>query len=111
MKHPEYKEIGERIARVRRAHNITQEEMAEIMDISVKHVSCVENAISVFSLKQFVKFCKTFNCSLDYIIFGNSNDPAFSKIPKNIIDILNLGQSEKLDRLIRYLDMFSDLVE
>ena len=111
LKHPEYIDIGKRIAKVRLSKNITQEELAEMMDVSVKHISCVENAQSSFSLKQIIKFCDYFNCSLDYLVLGNMNNPALSILPEGIVDILCLERSAEKETLIRFLEMYLELTK
>ena len=109
MKHPEYIEVGKRIAKVRISRKMTQEDLAEIMDVSVKHISCVENAQSSFSLKQIIKFCDHFNCSLDYLVLGKNSNPLLSKLPEDIVDILCLEKNNELDTLLRYLNMYVEL--
>ena len=79
------------------------------MDVSVKHVSCVENAQSSFSFKQIIKFCEHFDCSLDYLVFGKNNNPALSKLPENIVDILYLDRSGETETLIRFLNMYTEI--
>ena len=38
--------IGNRIAGVRRSHKVTQEALADMLEVSPKHISHVENATS-----------------------------------------------------------------
>ncbi|MBP3338276.1 MAG: helix-turn-helix transcriptional regulator [Lachnospiraceae bacterium] len=103
--------IGERMSEIRRAHNLTQEELAEKLDISVKHVSHTERGLSSLSLKNMMEFCRIFDCSLDYIIFGNQNNSPLSKIPDKIAEILYTGNEKEINRLNRYLEMYIELTE
>lgn len=111
MNMPEYREIGKRIAEIRRSHNMTQEKLAELLDVTPKHISHVENASSSFSLKQFIRFCELNNCSFDYIIFGKKGNDALSKLPDEIVQILQGENKSEQDRLARYLQMFVELSE
>lgn len=55
------KKLGKRIADLRRARKLTQEELAEALDCSVEFISLVErgvNAPSVASLEEFAKILK-----------------------------------------------------
>jgi len=55
------KELGKRIAELRRARKLTQEKLAEALDCSVEFISLVErgvNAPSVASLEKFAKILK-----------------------------------------------------
>ena len=101
--------IGNRIAGVRRSHKVTQEALADMLEISPKHISHVENATSCLSLKSLIRFCTIFNCSMDYIIFGNANNDVLSKLPDEIVKILNTGSNEEIDRLNRYLQCYVEL--
>ena len=101
--------IGTRIAEVRRSHKVTQEALADMLGVSPKHISHVENATSCLSLKSLIRFCTIFNCSMDYIIFGNKNNETLSKLPDEIVKILNTGSSEEIARLNRYLQVYIEL--
>jgi len=103
--------IGQRMSELRRAHKMTQETLAEKLDISLKHISHTECGTSSLSLKNMIKFCQIFNCSFDYIIFGKKEDIALAKLPNEIIDILHTGNEEELDRLNRYLQMYLELTK
>ena len=101
--------IGSRIAEVRRSHKVTQEALAEMLGVSPKHISHVENGTSCLSLKNFMQFCTVFDCSLDYLIFGKQNNKALSRLPNEIIKILNTGNEREVDRLNRYLQIYIEL--
>ena len=101
--------IGSRIAEIRRHHNTTQESLADSLGVSPKHISHVENATSSFSLKNLIHFCNLFGCSLDYIIFGGQDNKSLSKLPDEIVKILNTGTIEEIERLNRYLQIYIEL--
>lgn len=101
--------IGTRIAEIRRQHKVTQESLADMLGVSPKHISHVENATSSLSLKNLIHFCAIFGCSFDYIIFGKDSNEALSKLPDGIVKILNTGSSDDIDRLNRYLQIYMEL--
>lgn len=103
------KKIGAKIAEIRRLHNVTQEGLADMLGVTPKHISHCENATSCFSLKNLIQFCIMFECSLDYVVFGNNNNQTLSKLPDEIVTLLNTGSTEDLDRLNRYLQIFIEL--
>lgn len=47
-----YQDIGKRIAKLRKENKMTQSQLAEILDISVKHVSEIERGITCLSLEK-----------------------------------------------------------
>lgn len=98
--------MGERMANIRKSHHVTQEKLGEIIGVSANQISRVENAGSNASLLGLVKFCDYFKCSLDYIVLGNENNPALSKLPEGVVAILNMEGSEVQEILLKYLEMF-----
>lgn len=101
--------IGQRLKEIRKAHNYTQEKVACVLDISEKHISHAERGVSCLSLKNLIIFCNHFGCSLDYIIFGKTENNALAKLPDEIVRILNTGSKADLDRLTRYLRIYVEL--
>lgn len=109
MKNDTIAAISTRIADVRRSHKVTQEALADMLGVSPKHISHVENATSSLSLKNLIQFCTIFDCSFDYIIFGKQNNEALSKLPDEIVKILNTGSDTEIERLNRYLQVYIEL--
>lgn len=103
--------IGRRISEVRRAHHITQERLSDHLGISPKHVSHAERGVSSLSLKNLIEFCNFFDCSLDYIIMGKTEDNALNKLPEEILTILYTGTDKEIDRLNRYLQIYVELLK
>lgn len=104
-----YKEIGKRIAALRKKNGMTQEALANMLSVTTKHISHVENGTSTLSLKAFILFCTEFSCSLDYLIFGKS----FSSftLPDGINELINIGSDKDRERLFRYLEFFAEISE
>jgi transcriptional regulator with XRE-family HTH domain len=101
--------LGVRLGEVRRSKNVTQEALADMLGVSPKHISHVENADVCLSLKNLIRFCTIFDCSLDYLVFGKQTNEALSKLPDEIVKILNTGSVEDVARLIRYLQVYIEL--
>ena len=104
-------EMGMRIADTRRAHNVTQEALSEMLDVSPKHIRHTECGTSSLSLKNLVQFCEIFHCSLDYIVFGKTADEVLAKVPDGITQILYSDNTAEQDRLNRYLEIYVELLE
>ena len=102
-----YKEIGKRIATLRKKNGMTQEALANMLSVTTKHISHVENGTSTLSLKAFILFCTEFSCSLDYLIFGKR----FSSftLPDGINELINIGSDKDRERLFRYLEFFAEI--
>ena len=66
--------------------NMTQEMLAEKLDISVKHLSEVERGISGLSLENLAKISIILEKSIDYLVKGCTSeiDNDFSNLLQNI---------------------------
>ena len=60
--------MGDRIREARRHKGFTQEQLAEILDISVEFVSHIERGSRLPSMQVFVKLIEVLNVSADYLL-------------------------------------------
>lgn len=99
-------EVGKNIAELRRSRHITQEELAETLDISVKHCSEVERGVAFLSFDKLLFVSDYFDCTLDYLVYGIDTSDAVAAIPKHVIDILKSDDEHEKQLLISYLNMY-----
>ena len=69
----DYSVIGQRIKQARLAKNLTQEELAEKIDISVAFLSRVERGNSRINLKRLNQLCRLLDVSEGYLLNGSSS--------------------------------------
>lgn len=60
--------VGEKIAKIRRDNNLTQEQFAEILQVSRQSVSKWELDSVYPNTEKLIMLSKLFNCSLDYLL-------------------------------------------
>lgn len=70
----DYNVIGERLKKARLAKKLTQEDLAEQVDISVAFLSRVERGNSHINLKRLNQLCALLDVSEGYILNGTSSD-------------------------------------
>ena len=63
-------EVGERIRELRRKRNLTQEELAEQLNISPVSMCRIEKGSKGASIDLLVEITNYFKTSMDYLIFG-----------------------------------------
>lgn len=68
----DYYAIGQRIRKFRKAHGLSQEELAEKIGISVTHMSHIETGNTKLSLPVFVKLADTLEVRTDDLLSDNS---------------------------------------
>lgn len=88
-------DMGLRIKEKRKSLKLTQEEIAEMLDISVKHFSEVERGLTGLSIENLIKLSNILGVSIDYIVKGNADKSiwdctlsALQKVPKGKEDTL-----------------------
>ncbi|MBO5303970.1 MAG: helix-turn-helix transcriptional regulator [Lachnospiraceae bacterium] len=92
--------MGKRLRTYRQLNNYTQENMAEILDISLKHYSEVERGITGLSIEKLIFLSERFDISLDYLLKGNSAEPS---LPSPMSEIY---QTCPDDRKPYFLELF-----
>jgi len=106
--------IGTRIAKLRKEHQMTQEQFAEKLDISIKHCSAVERGLSCLSLEKLMDVSELFDVSLDYLIKENfpdntCTDYLYTKLPPSIISIITSRDEDEIQLLQEYLRLYTKL--
>lgn len=69
--------LGKRIAELRKNKNITQESLAEMMDVSPQAVSKWENDISCPDINSLPRLSEVLDCSLDFLLGKNTMPAAY----------------------------------
>lgn len=100
-------EIGKRVSNFRKMNDMTQENLAELLECSVKHISHVERGTALPSLEKCVILSEFFHCSLDYLLRGREQSNVDGVLPSCILEVLQNGSDEERDLLLAYLNMYS----
>lgn len=98
--------IGERLKIQRKLNHLTQEQLAEKLDISIKHYSEAERGIVGLSVENLIKVSDILGTSLDYLLKGISID---YPIPIELIKIYSACPDSKKETLIRILELEAKL--
>ena len=69
----DYKELGARIRTERKRQNLTQENLAEMAEISDSFMGHIERGGRTLSLETLVRLANALNMSIEYIVYGEHN--------------------------------------
>ena len=94
----DYSVIGQRIKQARLAKNLTQEDLAEKIEISVAFLSRVERGNSHINLKRLNQLCRLLDVSEGYILNGASSS-AENYLDKEFAELIK-SCSPETQRLI-----------
>ena len=70
----DYNIIGERIKRARISKGLTQEQLAEKLDVSIAFLSRIERGSSHINLRRLDEICNILGISQGFILEGTSED-------------------------------------
>jgi len=71
----DYKRIGRNIREVRRSQGLTQDVLAEKVELSSNHISHVEIGSSPVSLPALIKICEILGVTADRLLYDNLSQP------------------------------------
>lgn len=65
---------GEKLQKLRKENNYTQEELAEIMNVSRQSISKWESDIAFPETEKLITLSKLYHCSIDYLLNSENNE-------------------------------------
>ncbi len=101
------KGMGKRLRAYRLESSLTQDKMAEILDVSLKHYSEVERGITGLSIEKLIFLSNYLGLSLDYLLKGEQNKDI---LPFILIDVYESCPDEKKGHLLELLKSLSKMV-
>lgn len=101
------KEFGRRIREIRKKNNMTQEELAQRLMVSVDSISNYENGKTNCMHDYIMHLCEIFNVSADYFFFGKiSYEQRYDETTDKILELLEeSGKSDK-ERIYQMMRIF-----
>lgn len=97
------KEFGKRISNFQRASDISQKQLAQMINVSNNHLSNIENGKSAPSFFTFLAICQALKVNPSYLIY----DTGFAT---NNAILEKISHKSKKDKIIifKILDVFPD---
>ena len=104
-----YAAMGQRIKKARKAKKLTQEQLAELCDLSTTHIGHVERGSRALSIETLVKLAMVLEVSTDYLLLDvvTDNDTTFEKI------IVAVGEypTDHIDRFYNVVKILADNID
>lgn len=97
--------FGKRINTIRKKNNLTQEQLADILNIDPKTISRLENGYFFTSYENLEKIASALNVEIkDLFDFGHLKDR--NKLEENIINHIHTMPTDKLQKLAKFIQDF-----
>lgn len=103
----DYNIIGERLKKARMNKNLTQEKLAEQLDVSIAFLSRIERGSSFISLKRLNQICSILEVSEGEILNGVSKD-SNSYLNKDLSNLLKDCPSHKINLIYKIAKVIID---
>ena len=97
------REIGIRINMRRRELRLTQEQLAEAMDVSVQMISNLELGKKAIRPENIVKLCSALSVSADYVLRGVNTQVELTDFMKNF-EKLSFENQSLVESLVRAIN-------
>lgn len=78
------KEIGLRISKQRKRLGLTQEQLAERMEVSVQMISNLERGVKAIRIDNLVRVSRILDVTTDYILTGQRSAEDLARLAKRI---------------------------
>lgn len=101
----DYQGIGKRVRQYRKEAGLSQEKLAEMIDISITHMSHIETANTKLSLPVLAALSKALEVSADELIFGVSyaaNENAIGRFSYAVREC-DEKEAENLVKVMEYI--------
>ena len=102
--------LGEKISKLRKEYNYTQEQLADILGVSRQSISKWESDIAYPETDKLIELGKLFDCSMDYLLKEDvieKNDAQASgftekveEISRKVMTDKNKGKAKKILKVI-----------
>ena len=104
--------LGEKISKLRKEYNYTQEQLADILGVSRQSISKWESDIAYPETEKLIELGKIFECSMDYLLkdevaekTGDSVSESYftekvTEISRKVLTDKNKGKAKKILKII-----------
>ena len=96
-------QMGKRVSARRKALALTQEQLAEKMNVSIQMISNLELGKKAIRPENIVKLCSVLDISADYLLTGNNTNDQISEICDKLIHL----SSEELNAISNLIELLS----
>ena len=104
--------LGEKLSKLRKEYNYTQEQLADILGVSRQSISKWESDIAYPETEKLIELGKLFECSMDYLLKDDVTEKTgvsvsestftekVTEISKKVMTDKNKGKAKKILKII-----------
>lgn len=100
----DYEKLGMRIKEIRISKNLTQDNLAQMADYNVSHISNIENAHTKVSLIALLAIANALDTTIDYLL-ANQYVKSENALDGAVLKALERCDNEKKERILKMIDL------
>lgn len=100
----DYKKLGLRIKEIRISKDLTQENLAQMVDCNSSHISNVENAHTKVSLIALLAIANALDTTIDYLL-ADQYKKSKNALDGAILKALERFDNEKKERILKMIEL------
>ncbi len=104
MKEINFEKISKKLRETRISAGLTQEYVANMVDINTSHISNIENNRVKISLPTLVHICNALNVTVDYVLADEYNDVS-TVLDQEILRQLKSCSVETKERILKIIQI------
>ena len=105
----DYISLGERIRKARKDNNLTQEQLAEICDLSTAHIGHIERGTRALSIESLITISNALGVSTDYLLLDISKSD--DKNLTSVLSAINHVKDDKYNRLYSVIKILAENID
>ncbi len=95
----DYAVIGKRIRRFRRLNKLTQEQLAERVEVSPVYIRYIENAKRTARLDTYVRIANALGCTMDELLAGFQASEKQGRYPDELAGLLEDCDAKEIGQI------------
>ena len=103
MKDINFEKIGQKLKKIRISKGLTQEYIANMVDVNTSHISNIENNRVKVSLTALVAICNALDITVDYIL--KNEYVSADAIDHEILKELSSCSPEKKEKILKIIQI------
>lgn len=103
--------LNENLRNLRKAHNMTQQNMADVLGLERSAYTCYETGKTNPSVDSMKKICDIFNISMGYLCGVEENRPELRKAKAQVLSSPEIDPIAGLSKEERFLLMYFRVLE
>lgn len=89
----DYEQFGDRVRALRKERDITQAELASVLNVESHYISRIERGLSGCSIEIIIVLSKVLGVSIDYLVVGKE----YSSIKEELERVINQLEKIRMD--------------